>query len=594
MVSEDVVSGGKNGSGSTCVLHVSGLESLLNGSDGLENGLKVESVGPEKALKRVEDGVDCVICEFGLPEGNGLDFFEEVRSVDKGVPFVLFTGEGGEDVVSEALSKGVDGYVQESEGLDRLEDVIEKVVAERVAEEASFDQQLLDDLLSHTPDTVVFKDSSHRFVKVSDSKAEEVGEDSRENLVGKRDSDYLREEVAEQIRKDEEELMDRGEVMEKEEHIVTKEGEEKWVSARQVPRFDSDGNVVGVLGISRHITEKKRREKILNSLHETTRDLMMAEKPEEIFEIAVEASEQTIGMPAAVYEENRLKTCSEEMQQLRQDKDLEELADRIALCSVEEGEDYFLEDTEKSSYRVALEIGENWVILFMEEDEELSRYKKEAARILASNVEAALKRARHQQKNRRLEEFAEIVSHDLRNPLNLAEGYLELSKEEEDDYFDEIEEAHQRMKQIIEDMLELAKKGKTVEEPKRFMLEDAVDEAVQNTSLENVSKDIQGIEIEGDKTRVTQMFENMFRNVKDHAGEGTKVEIEATDSGFIVKDHGPGIPEEERDKIFRYNFSTKNQSGIGMAEVKRIADAHKWDIQAKRAENGGALFEIET
>ncbi|MFB6185819.1 MAG: PAS domain S-box protein, partial [Halobacteriaceae archaeon] len=78
-----------------------------------------------------------------------------------------------------------------------------------------------------------------------------------------------------------------------------------------------------------------------------------------------------------------------------------------------------------------------------------------------------------QRKTERLEKFASVVSHDLKNPLNVAEGYLELAQAECDsDHLDTIGDAHARMERLIEDVLTLAKEGEVVEEPKSVGLAD--------------------------------------------------------------------------------------------------------------------------
>jgi|AntDeeMinimDraft_6_1070357.scaffolds.fasta_scaffold00141_14 hypothetical protein len=77
-----------------------------------------------------------------------------------------------------------------------------------------------------------------------------------------------------------------------------------------------------------------------------------------------------------------------------------------------------------------------------------------------------------EESNARLEEFATIVSHDLRNPLTVARGYLELASETDDNdgYFDEIERSHERMEMIIEDVLTLAREGTAVTDPEPVAL----------------------------------------------------------------------------------------------------------------------------
>jgi len=65
------------------------------------------------------------------------------------------------------------------------------------------------------------------------------------------------------------------------------------------------------------------------------------------------------------------------------------------------------------------------------------------------------------------------------------------------------------------------------------------------------------------------------------------------DRGFYVADDGPGIPDDERGQIFETGYSTAGSgAGIGLAIVKRIVDAHDWEITVTDSEAGGARFEI--
>ncbi|ELZ61610.1 response regulator receiver modulated GAF sensor protein [Halorubrum hochstenium ATCC 700873] len=82
----------------------------------------VTRLSPEEALSVVRSqSVDCVVSDFDMPGSNGLEFLEDVRAVDSGLPFVLFTGKGSEEIASEAITAGVTDYLQKGAGRDRYE-----------------------------------------------------------------------------------------------------------------------------------------------------------------------------------------------------------------------------------------------------------------------------------------------------------------------------------------------------------------------------------------------------------------------------------------------------------------------------------------
>ena len=87
--------------------------------DGVET---VTRTAPADALAVVrEQRVDCVVSDYNMPGTDGLELLEAVRSIDPGLPFVLFTGRGSEEIASEAVSAGVTDYLQKGVGRDRYE-----------------------------------------------------------------------------------------------------------------------------------------------------------------------------------------------------------------------------------------------------------------------------------------------------------------------------------------------------------------------------------------------------------------------------------------------------------------------------------------
>ncbi|MFB6308643.1 MAG: PAS domain-containing sensor histidine kinase [Haloarculaceae archaeon] len=201
-----------------------------------------------------------------------------------------------------------------------------------------------------------------------------------------------------------------------------------------------------------------------------------------------------------------------------------------------------------------------------------------------------------QRQNERLEEFASLVSHDLRNPLNVALGRADLIAEECDsEHTEYVIDALERMNDLIEDVLTLARQGQHLQETERVSLRKVAETAWQTTSVENATlsvADNMGV-VESDQSRLCTIFENLFRNAVEHGGEDVTVSVDRLDDGFFVADDGPGIPPEEREKIFEYGYSTSDEgTGFGLAIVEEIADAHDWTVELTDSESGGARFEF--
>lgn len=197
--------------------------------------------------------------------------------------------------------------------------------------------------------------------------------------------------------------------------------------------------------------------------------------------------------------------------------------------------------------------------------------------------------------NERLDKFANVLSHDLRNPLNVADGYLDLAREEEDlGYLEKVRESHERMSDIIEDVLTLAKQGQRVTNTQEVDLEEVVEEAWVNVATENAELSHSlDLTVEGDRDRLLRMFENLFRNSVEHGDSSTQIRVGSLDNGFFIEDNGPGIPESERDAVFEQGYTTtEDGTGFGLSIVQSIVDAHGWSIIVDESDSGGARFEI--
>lgn len=198
-------------------------------------------------------------------------------------------------------------------------------------------------------------------------------------------------------------------------------------------------------------------------------------------------------------------------------------------------------------------------------------------------------------KNERLDEFASIVSHDLRNPLNVATGRLELLREECDStQIDDIERAHDRMRSLVDDLLSLARAGGELDESERVELAATARGAWRNVATEDATLRVEGdLAFVADRSRLQGLLENLFRNSVEHGGDEVTVTVGPLAGGFYIEDDGPGIPAEDRESIFENGYTTvAGGTGFGLSIVERIAEAHGWRVRATEGAAGGARFEV--
>jgi len=206
------------------------------------------------------------------------------------------------------------------------------------------------------------------------------------------------------------------------------------------------------------------------------------------------------------------------------------------------------------------------------------------------NAERKLKR-----QNEQLEEFASVVSHDLRNPLRTAEGRLELAQADCDSaHLDDVAGALDRMDALIEDLLTLARGGETVGSAEAVSLSSLIEECWEVVPDENATLIIETDRtISADRSRLRQLLENLLANAVEHGCAGVTVRVDDLTDGFYIADDGVGIPEGEREDIFESGYSTAEEgTGFGLRITKQIVDAHGWDIRVTDSDDDGAQFEI--
>ncbi|MFC7115903.1 nitrogen regulation protein NR(II) [Natronoarchaeum sp. GCM10025703] len=202
-----------------------------------------------------------------------------------------------------------------------------------------------------------------------------------------------------------------------------------------------------------------------------------------------------------------------------------------------------------------------------------------------------------EEKNERLESFASVVSHDLRNPLGVATAYLSLAQQSDTEAVEELHEVEQsldRMERIIDDLLWLARRGRQVGEEESIELSAVIEDAWQTTETAEGTLETEcDCVIHADYDRITQLLENVFRNAIQHGGEEVTVRVGPLPAGFYVEDSGPGIDAEVQGDIFSPGTSTDELgTGLGLYIVESVADGHGWEINVSDGSDGGARFEF--
>ena len=205
-----------------------------------------------------------------------------------------------------------------------------------------------------------------------------------------------------------------------------------------------------------------------------------------------------------------------------------------------------------------------------------------------------------ERQNDRLESFASMVSHDLRNPLSVAMARLELARADRDDeHLETAADALDRMERLIDDVLALARQGQPIDEPTTVDLSTIAQSAWKMVDASDADLEIEETcLLVADSDRLQQALENLFRNAIEHGRPDDETPLTVrvgslSAEGFYVEDDGQGIPADERTEIFESGYSTATHgTGFGLAIVSEIVAAHGWSISVTESRDGGARFEV--
>ncbi|EMA16641.1 response regulator [Haloarcula marismortui] len=586
-----------------------------------------------------EHNVDCIISDYDMPGTDGLEFLETVRARDPDMPFLLFTSQGSEALASEAVSAGVTDYIQKSHGTQQYAVLAKRVrnAVERVRAKATADatQARTKRILDATSDAVL--------VSVADTVV--YANPAAVDLFSAADSDELRDRPLTDLV---EPTADGG--VETVERVV--EDDQTAGQARRMIRtlagnsvqasitacdvtWDGDDGTVSVISDRSDTDEREHR---LEALHEATRHLMAAEVHNEVAGIGVNAAAEIIGLDAnavhLINDDGQLEpvAATASARELVGDIPTFEQGDSIAWRVYERGEatavpDVRLEEDVQNPEtpirsELYLPLGEHGLLIAASATvDAFNEADIVAGRVLAANMEAALAaverdkqlRDREQElstQNDRLEQFATVVSHDLRNPLNVAIGRLGALKEEcDDDNIAAIEQALDRMQALIDDLLLLARTGDSITEMETVALGTAVEDCWEVVETGDAALVVDtDRKVQADMTRLKQLLENLLRNAIEHSAADSRRQSSETDKhgspgvtvtiseipgGFAVSDDGPGIPDADRETVFESGYSTATDgTGFGLSIVSQIAAAHGWTVTLTESDAGGACFEF--
>uniref|UniRef100_UPI003EBA954A PAS domain S-box protein n=1 Tax=Halobaculum sp. EA56 TaxID=3421648 RepID=UPI003EBA954A len=525
--------------------------------------------------------VDCVVSDYEMPGRNGIDFLERVREEYPELPFILYTGKGSEEVASDAISAGVTDYLQKGSGTDQytvLANRIKNAVGRYRAERA---RQRHLDAIETARDGISILNEHGEFIYVNKKYADLYGYKSGE-MVGEHWSLIYPDDEIQRARED---ILPQVEEMGYWNGTTTglRADGSTFLEDHRVTRTEYGELVCTVRDLSNETAVKKHLNRY-RTLIEALDDAVYALDERGRFEYVNDAFVELVE-----YDRERI---------LGSDVALIKTEDALAKAEDALGE--VLSSDGPESYRFEVEIlSKDGTRIPCEDHIGVLPFEGPSfdgsVGILRDITERNERERELKRKNDQLETLASVVSHDLRNPLNIAEGHLELAREDcTSAHLGTVKRAHDRMEALIEDILTLSRQNNAATDREPVALTAVVESCWTTVETDHASlvTDITR-RVKAERGRLKQLFENLIRNAVEHGGGDVTITVGDLDDGFYIEDDGPGIPEEERDVIFHDGYSTNTEgTGLGLSIVREIVYAHDWEIHVTDGSDGGARFEI--
>jgi signal transduction histidine kinase len=213
------------------------------------------------------------------------------------------------------------------------------------------------------------------------------------------------------------------------------------------------------------------------------------------------------------------------------------------------------------------------------------------------------------QRHAMIGELTASFAHEVRNPLTGVRSLAQrLAEDEVDDptrrrYAEVIVREVGRVERIVADLLGVARRGATRSQETgpielaplfddlRILLAPRADRSKVELRADHGS-----LRVSASRETLAQVILNLLLNAIEHSPGGGRVELGARPDGdsavIAVRDHGPGVPVADRDRIFEPLVSLRGGSGLGLAVVRRIAKESGWSVDVADAPGGGAEFRL--
>ena len=504
------------------------------------------------------------------------------------------------------------------------EGTIENITeAKKIRQSLEYEKKLLQYIMNNIPDNIYFKDHECRFTRVNNAQAELLGIENPNDAIGKTDLDFFSEAVAGVTYKDDKRVIAEGvSLIAKQEELISKSGQKKWVSATKVPLKNIQGEIIGLVGISRDITELKQAEITLAENEKKYRDL---------FENAVVAIYRIDFEGNLVMANNEFISMLgfKEFKEVSQTKLVEngsvkrEKRSELRELVLQKGEVLGFEDVWKKADGTNLYVSENMKIL-TDEKTKLKFFEGSVLDITSSKLaeEKMIEAKELAEKSDRLKsEFLAQMSHEIRTPINALLNFANLIRSEIEDKineetlaaFDMLEASGNHITRTMELILQMSEiqSGNYIPKMEKFDLYLEVLLKLYNDFKKHLDKskvqikivsEVKRAMVKGDRYSVEKIFYHLIDNAVKYTDKGhILIKLFVSEGSLVsqVVDTGIGMNPEYHKDIFApflqedHGYSRKyDGSGLGLAVAKHYCDINGAEISFVSEKGKGTEFTV--
>ena len=556
----------------------------------------------------------------GLPEGHAAVIRELVVPIFRHDKIVAIVGIG---------NKPTDYTHQDVEVMIRLADLAWDIAERKRAEEAlSNEKTFLRSLIDAAEDCIYIKDRNGVYLACNKASEQLIGLSESEQ-IGKTDFDLFDHDIAEAIAKEDKIVLENGETARAEVVVPYLKKGTVVLDTVKTPIYGPDKQPLGLVGISRDVTDRKRTEEALQKAH-VQLELMTAAVPGVVYQFMY----TSVGEWQFVYVSDGLKDLYEiEPDEALQDHNI------VTGCIVPEDRVSHRESVENASRKLSLWVHEHRILtpggrLKWVRGQAVPQRNEDGSVLWngllidvtdRKRMEEELRQAKTDadSANRAKSDFLANMSHELRNPMNGVLGMTQLLEitelnEDQREFVTALKLSGRNLLSLINDILDLAKidAGKIIIEPAELSLLHCINDVVlmqksvifgkRLTLGVDVSEDIPQFMV-GDQLRIKQILHNLIGNAAKFTSQGgitvSAQLLEQQDASLFVqiavRDTGIGISAEALDKIFKpfeqengTTSRTYGGTGLGLAISRHLAELMGGCIAVESTPGTGSCFKV--